>query len=135
MGIGIYKQGQGYWTRMMSAVGGGMLVASCAMWLWGQLQTVDVPFDQIYLMGGVAAGVMLFGGLLVYWLVYAKVATSEFLIATEGEMKKVNWSSRKEILGSTWVVIAVSFIIAALLFVVDLGFSTFFKIIKVLETG
>ena len=30
------------------------------------------------------------------------------MIATEGEMKKVNWSTRREILGSTWIVIGLT---------------------------
>jgi preprotein translocase subunit SecE len=48
-------------------------------------------------------------------------------------MKKVNWSTRREVMGSTWVVIAASFIIAAILYVVDLGFQYFFVAIDVLQ--
>ena len=34
------------------------------------------------------------------------------MIATEGEMKKVNWSTRREIIGMTWVVIGLTVFIA-----------------------
>ena len=40
------------------------------------------------------------------------------LIATDGEMKKVNWSTRKEIVGSTWVVVAATFLLTAVLIAV-----------------
>jgi len=56
-----------------------------------------------------------------------------FLSATEGEMKKVNWSTRKEVLGSTRVVIVIAFLIAVCLFVVDFGFGWFFRTIGLLE--
>lgn len=133
MGLGMYKPEQGYWTRMCSAIGGGVMVASAAAWLWNQLSTVKTSYPIQYLQGGVAIVILFVGGLLVYWLCYAKPRTSEFLIATEGEMKKVNWSTRREIIGSTWVVITVAFIIASLIFVVDIGFSEFFKAVGVLE--
>ena len=53
------------------------------------------------------------------------------MIATEGEMKKVSWSSKKEIVGSTKVVIVTLLIMGAILFLVDLFFSYFFKLINV----
>ena len=34
MALAIYKPGQGYWTRMLSAVGMGILVLAGAYWLW-----------------------------------------------------------------------------------------------------
>lgn len=48
-------------------------------------------------------------------------------------MKKVNWTSYKEVKGSTIVVIAATFLIAGFLFVVDLAFSNFFSWIDVLQ--
>ena len=49
-------------------------------------------------------------------------------------MKKVNWSTRKEVIGSTWVVVVACFLIAAFLFSIDFVFAMFFRAIKVLET-
>ncbi|RNC82861.1 MAG: preprotein translocase subunit SecE [Phycisphaera sp.] len=57
----------------------------------------------------------------------------DFLIATDGEMKKVNWSTRKEVQGSTIVVVIASFLLAFAIFVVDYGFGAFFKLIGVLQ--
>ncbi|MEQ9616565.1 MAG: preprotein translocase subunit SecE [Phycisphaerales bacterium] len=135
MGIGVYKPGQGYWTRMMSAIGAGLVVGAGVAYVWEQLEKVDVTFERVYLQGGVAAGLVLIFAALIYRFIYAAPKTSDFLIATEGEMKKVNWSTRREIIGSTWVVIAVAFGIALILFVVDIGFSEFFRWVGLLEVS
>jgi preprotein translocase subunit SecE len=56
------------------------------------------------------------------------------MIATEGEMKKVSWSTKNEIIGSTKVVIMFTVLLALVLFVVDLAFQTMFSSIGVLKT-
>jgi preprotein translocase SecE subunit len=201
--LSMYKAGQGYWTRMMSAIFFGVLVAGGALWLSGQIETIDFKpeswrytvesdasslapnsevelqrsnvrigsafvrsvdgdtvelvnlnmgagniangvqsiavegqqpviveglqvvqrFEKTYLQGGVAAATLLLGAIIIFYLCYTNKRTSEFLIATEGEMKKVNWSSRREVFGSTWVVIGISVIIATILFVTDILFQ------------
>ena len=57
------------------------------------------------------------------------------MIATEGEMKKVNWSTRREILGSTKVVIVSVIILSMILFLVDVAFMGFFILIGVLKSN
>ncbi|HVZ93544.1 MAG TPA: preprotein translocase subunit SecE [Phycisphaerales bacterium] len=142
MDFGIYKPDQGYWTRMMTALGAGAMVASLA--LWANLQLTGVTFgtkrqdgtyalDPQYIQFSVAAVIIIAGAILVYWLVYHKPRTSEFLISAEGEMKKVNWSTPREIMGSTWVVMGISLLLVIALLVVDLAFSRFFHWIKVLQ--
>ena len=224
-----YKAGQGYWTRLMSAIGFGMLVAAGAFWAWSTIegkvtppmkswtmaitapgavnvsaafpagatvgvvgeahsdaedagtaivvsaertgeQTADIvlrdmlitsnqvsgqtlqqlrgstgrlygitnrvgvpAFNLQYLQGGVAVGVLVIGGVLVVWFCYLSRKSGEFLIATEGEMKKVNWSSRREVFGSTWVVIIISLVIGVILFVADLLFSQLSTWVGVLD--
>lgn len=133
-----YKPSQGYWTRMMSGIAGGTLALAGGFWVSAQLQSIDfkgmgIGVDRTLIQGGVVALIILVSAMLLFWLVYRKPSTSEFLIATEGEMKKVNWSSRREIFGSTWVVIGISVIIAAFLFLVDLAFHGFFEWIGVLK--
>ncbi|MBP7052790.1 MAG: preprotein translocase subunit SecE [Phycisphaerae bacterium] len=49
------------------------------------------------------------------------------MIAAEGELKKVNWSSRKEVAVSTLIVIVVVFVMAAILGVTDVVFSMIFR--------
>jgi preprotein translocase SecE subunit len=220
--LSIYKPGQGYWTRLMSAIGWGTLVAAAAIWLSGQLGAITPPIemyrldvrtpdggpvtgvgpqDEIqlftntgedptafgyvesvdgsiisvpellntsedfqlsrdaqrvetpggrevgrvqqrttvyafqieFVQGGAAVVVLLVGGFFVYWFCYSGKKSGDFLIATEGEMKKVNWSTRREVMGSTWVVIGISLLIAAVLFFADLIFRWFFTLLRVIE--
>jgi preprotein translocase SecE subunit len=56
------------------------------------------------------------------------------MIATEGEMKKVNWSTRREVTGSTTVVIALTVFIALLCFLFDTVFNVVFKWLGVLKS-
>ncbi len=226
MALGLYKAGQGYWIRVITAAAAATVLVAAAAWCWQQAGAIQLPIGQrsmtvsatvaqtppapgqtmtllgatsdesigtanvrqytpiggalgtlvldkvrmnegvdfnqatrvrgpdptayaanisadsrvaipiiepIYLQAGVVGVLLAIGGWLVYWLVGVKKGTVEFLIATDGEMKKVNWSSRKDIIGSTWVVIIASLLIAASLFVVDVLFAQFFELIGVLE--
>jgi preprotein translocase subunit SecE len=134
MALRIYKSGQGYWTRMMTAVGGGILVIAGAWWIHQQIVSIGNTSQTVeYASWGVALLPVLIFGFLIYKWVGIKPATCDFMIATEGEMKKVNWPSRKEVVGSTWIVICCVFLMAALLFAADFMFSSFFRWIKVLD--
>lgn len=243
MSLGIYKQGQGYWVRVLTAAALGIAIIAAAAWGWGQAGIVRLParqwtlslsnvqgeiqpgesvvlefydtqgenpeaietlgsavidsynagksasgvlvisafqdnpdiaqrakdpvhlserandavrayigapgsqsvtalvrggtpipiFPILYLQVAVAGGIMLIGAFAIYIFVGAKKNSVEFLIATDGEMKKVNWTSYKEVKGSTIVVIAATFLIAGFLFLVDNVFSRFFIWIDVLQ--
>ncbi len=87
----------------------------------------------IFLQAGIAVVLLGLGGPLIYRWVGTKPATADFLIATEGEMKKVNWPPKKEVIGSTWVVIICVALLVTLLFLADILFSTLFKLIGVLN--
>jgi preprotein translocase subunit SecE len=62
----------------------------------------------------------------LYWLVN-KPTVADFLISAEGELKKVSFSSKKEITVSTFVVIAVVFLMTAMLGMADFCFNLFFS--------
>ncbi len=48
MALSIYKPGQGYYTRMLSAVGVGVIVLSGVAWLWEKMPTIrSIPVDQM----------------------------------------------------------------------------------------
>jgi len=74
----------------------------------------------------VPAGLFVILGLLIFWLIN-KPSVADFMIAAEGEMKKVSWSSRKEIAVSTFIVIMVVIVMAVVLSVTDLSFRVFFN--------
>jgi len=234
MNLGIYKPGQGYWVRVLTAIFAGSVALAGAMWAWQQAATIAIPtptrqvtlagesgevtegmtlellgpsedadarvaygtavvleakpststthsivvgevemtpdeegqdryfgqathvgtpageggarsmmarindsvgiraFEPLYLQAGMAGLVMLLSAVLILYFVGVKRQTVDFLIATDGEMKKVNWSTRREIIGSTWVVVASSFIIAMFLFLVNSVFSSLFSALGVL---
>ena len=129
----IYKPGQGRNTRMWTAVGYGSLVSWFAYFLWKKFEIVDVgQYTQVVQVGAAVLALTVLG-LLGYWALGLNKRINDFLIATEGEMKKVNWTSRKEIIGSTKVVIVVVIGMSVLLFVVDVFFMGFFTAIGVLK--
>lgn len=133
---GIYRPGEGYWTRVMTAIAAGVLVLIGASWLWGLLESVRIgTIDSNYIGGGGAVLLVAIFGSLIYWLVGVKPASVDFLVATEVEMKAVNWSTRREIFGSTWVVLAVSLLITLFVYAFDLAFSYGFARMGVLDAG
>ena len=121
----IYRKAQGRWTRLGTVVGVGVLVVIGARYAWTQLQgSGDLLRWTIPLA-------LMIGCFFVLLRVVNSKRPADFMIATEGEMKKVSWSSKKEIVGSTKVVIVTLLIMGAVLFVVDLAFRAFFKFINV----
>jgi len=136
MAVGIYKKGQGYWTRLMSAIALGLLVLMGVVWLWDLLATARIGSIQTAYVQAASAVIVLavFGG-LGFYLIGLKPKVVDFMIATEGEMKKVNWSSRREVLGSTWVVIVFVILVAIYCLCADLAFETLFRALGVLEAA
>ena len=62
-------------------------------------------------------------GVLLIWLAYRIVNVptfADFLIATEAEMNKVSWTTRKRLLQDTVVVLTTVFLFTTFLFVVDI---------------
>lgn len=83
---------------------------------------LSIPsFERVYVQAGVAGIIVLVGGFLTFKFVGRSPKSVDFLIATDEEMRKVNWSTRKIILNSTYVVIGATFLIAAYIFLFDLG--------------
>src|SRR4051794_6448914 len=74
---------------------------------------------------GVAVGFLLLYTVIAVRLMN-KPSNVDFLIATDSEMKKVNWTSRKELIGSTKVVVVFMFLIATFLFLIDQVFHLMF---------
>ena len=89
--------------------------------------------NRIYIQSIIAV-VILLGAGLGGFSVMNRPNVVDFFIATEGEMRKVNWPSRPELIGATWLVICGTFLLAISITVVDLGFLEFFKKIKVIQT-
>jgi preprotein translocase SecE subunit len=120
--FGIYKRGQGKYTRLGSAFGLGIVVVLGCLLLYRKLEGADLGlWVSTMVPVGVSAGFA-----LLIFLLSNNPSVADFLIAAEGEMKKVSWSSRKEIAVSTFIVIVLVVILAMLLLVSDLSFRLFF---------
>ena len=222
-GWGIYKFGQGYWVRVLTAIFAGTLILAGGVWSWSRTAIVSVPitgyalsvtqvtgavsggatvdlfkgqekvgtgtvdsfslfddkksglsrisavsfekgkvvadvdrvrvgeasaptfaaavaarepkylFPRIYLQGAVSGLIVLIGCFFLYRLVGYSPPSVDFLVATDSEMKKVNWSTRQVIQDSTMVVIGATFLIAAYIFISDFGLSKVMEVIGVLQ--
>lgn len=129
----IYKIGQGYYTRIWSGVAYGVMVLWMAHFLYVKCEVFGEGATTRYVQVGIAVATILGFGLVGYWALALNRRVCDFLIATEGEMKKVNWSSRKEVMGATRVVIVTVVALGTVLFMVDVFFIVFFSAIGVLR--
>ena len=126
MALEIYKSGQGRYVRIGTAIGAAVVMLVLANYLRVILDrnlSNDEAFRQYktYIEYAVPAAVLAAMALvLAYFL--NKPNFVDFLIATESEMKKVSWSSRAELLGSTAVVIVTVFLLALVIWLVDTFF-------------
>ena len=118
----IYKRGQGKYTRLCSAFGAAIIAALGCLQLYKKLEATDLG---LWIETMAPVGLFVAIAVLIFYLVN-KPTAADFLIAAEGEMKKVSWSSKKEIMVSTVVVIVVVALMASLLGFTDLVFARLF---------
>jgi len=116
------------------ALGLGLLSVLGCWSLYNKLDGITslTPTAKVWVQAGVPAVLFLVLG----WAIYKVLNTpkyADFMIATEGEMKKVSCSSKKEIITSTKVVIWTVLILSVLLAAVDFGFQVLFRFIHVLK--
>jgi preprotein translocase subunit SecE len=130
-----YKPGQGIHVRWGTAIGAAVLSISGAYFMYEQLrivtfgnQSVDEYFHMLVPVALLAAA--MYG---IYRVVGRAHSAVDFMIATEGEMKKVNWSTRREVWGATKVVIVTVLALGFVLALVDAMFMAFFGSVGVLK--
>lgn len=119
----IYKPGQGKYTRLCTGFSVGIIVGFGCLQLYRMLNGADV---NLWITAIVPVAIWVALSAVTYW-VLNRPAVADFMIAAEGELKKVNWSSRKEVAVSTAIVIVVVFVMAALLGATDMVFSIVFR--------
>ena len=131
----IYKKGQGYWTRMGTVAGILLIAGFTTFTLYEQIPPL---FSTLETGRAVAAGIcvgFLLGYAFIAWKLLNKPSHVDFLIATDSEMKKVNWTSRRELIGSTKIVIIFMFFVAIFLFAVDTIFGYLMYWIHVMDVS
>ena len=122
MSFKIYKRGQGYYTRLYGGIALFAVVAIGCYKLHGQLGV----YNSVAIETLIPAGVCVAFSALIFWLTN-KPSLCDFLIAAEGEIKKVSWSSRGEIIASTTVVMVVVALLAGMIFAADFVFIGLFR--------
>jgi preprotein translocase SecE subunit len=127
MGWRIYRPNDGILMRRISTISILLFTGfGCLRWYQWLIDT-----DWWGVNGGVAgaAAIGAFGLLLSFYVCFVSAKASTFLIEVENELRKVTWpnlspwfSTESEVWASTYVVITVLVIMAALLYGVDLIF-------------
>jgi preprotein translocase SecE subunit len=123
MAFAVYKRDQGKYTRLGSGFTLVILIGLGCFQLYRKLDATDLG---LWTKTMIPAGLFVALGTLSFWLVN-RITVADFMISAEGEMKKVSWSSRKEIAVSTFIVILVVVLLAIVLGVTDLFFQLVFN--------
>ena len=104
-------------------------------WFHDIFATVNWGMNPIFLSWGIGGLFVALCAPLIYMLVARNVTAVDFLVATESEMKKVSWPTRREVTGSTIIVIFTSVTIALFCFCFDRAFFLLFVQLHVLNPG
>jgi preprotein translocase subunit SecE len=124
---GLYKRNQGRVARQVTFA---VLAVMVALGAWSM--SVTWVAEVSALRYGVPAATLVVG----LWISYRLVNVSkfaDFLIAVEGEMAKVSWPGRSELIRSTIVVIFTIMFLAAILFMYDVVWQWLLKALGVLR--
>jgi preprotein translocase subunit SecE len=132
------KPGQGRWVRLSAIVFVGALTAfgcyafyqlpSLTSSWWLDVVRKDLFGKALALKPILFPSVGIFATVMfVVYLLLNQEKWAEFLIETEGELKKVSWPPRKEYVGSAVVVVLVVVVISVFLHFVDKGLSGLMK--------
>ncbi len=132
--LDLYKPGQGAVVRWCSAIGLGVVALAFASFVLDQLRRFEFS-ENLLVRYLIPVVIVLASGLGIFHLFGRSRRVVDFMIATESEMRKVNWSTRREVLGATRVVIVTVLALGIVLFVVDVLFMLFFEWIGVLRIG
>ena len=125
--VDLYKPMQGWYARVYTAVGLGVVVAAGA-WKMSESTLEYAPLLRFGLPAAFAA--------VLGWVVFRIVhfpPFAEFLIATEAEMNKVSWTSKDDLIRATTVVLTTVVLMAVFLFLVDTLWTFILRLIGVLQ--
>lgn len=150
--FGVYKKGLGVYSRIAVGIALGILALFASISLYNVLidlpniaESARIPLIDVGLTWGLVCAFLLF--VFLCFLIGIFVAgfetgikpldaggkrTVEFLIDTQGELQKVSWPTRYELVGSTAVVIVSVIVIGIFILGVDWFVSVIMEYIGVL---
>jgi preprotein translocase SecE subunit len=128
MGLELTKKGQGTLARATAYALGAALVVYGAIRLYANLPggfhtvlTAGLPIVGDLTIRKVVAVVVAGLGLLGLHLVLNRPRSTDLLIETEGEMRKVTWPTGPEVFNATLVVVLVTTVLAVAMSAFDWG--------------
>jgi preprotein translocase subunit SecE len=125
--VDLYKPMQGWYARVYTAIGLGVIVAAGAY----RMSESTLEYGPLLRFGMPAAFAAVLG-----WVVFRIIhfpPFAEFLVATEAEMNKVSWTSKDDLIRATTVVLTTVVLMAVFLFVVDTLWTFILRMIGVLQ--
>jgi preprotein translocase subunit SecE len=125
----LYKPMQGWYARIYTAAGLG-LIAAAGVW---RIHEASVEYTL-----GWRLGLPIVFAALLGWIVFRIIEFppfAEFLIATSGEMNKVSWTSKDDLIRATTVVLSTVVVMAVFLYFVDALWTFILRLIGVLQFG
>ena len=126
-----YKRNQGKVVRQVTAVC-LLLILGYALWSLAQGPLAEVKETKPAVGLGIPFGLFAIGAWFIFRLMnYPPLA--DFLISVEAEMDKVTWVSKADLHRSTVVVLVTMIFLGLLLFVFDVFWGWFFRLIGFLE--
>jgi preprotein translocase SecE subunit len=125
----VYKKGQGYWTRIGTVAAAGLIAVYTALFLYNEIYPLS-PHGALISVAAFIAGFA-----LIFYYITNRPYVVDFLIATDSEMKKVNWTTKAELIGSTKIVIIFILIIMLYLLLCDTVFGYLFYWLHVLKVS
>ncbi len=128
--VGFYKPLQGWYARLYTAIGLGVIVG---LGIYRVFETLKES-SPLGIRFGVPAALALVSGWLIFRVVQYPPFV-EFLIATEAEMNKVSWTSREDLKRATTVVLVTVALMSVYLFGVDWVWSNLLQFLGVLKFG
>ena len=120
MALELYKSAQGRYVRVGTAIAAALVALAVSYYAWGLLSRhlLDDFVYKVYVVYAAPAALFaVMAGVTAYYLNKPKIA--DFFIATESEMKKVSWSNKAELVGSTVVVIVTVILLALFIYFAD----------------
>jgi len=125
--LAIYKQQQGRTLRSATGVALGLVDMVLCYVTYEKLAAYlpDGAYKD-YLVYGIPAVLFTVLGIVAFYYMNTP-RLADFLIATENEMKKVSWSSRAELIGSTIVVIGTVLVLALVIWGADMFITWAYK--------
>ena len=124
---GVYKRNQGRIARQVTCAVLWVLVLLGA-WRLNQHWISESNLYR-YLIPGILIAV----GMWISYRVVNMSSFADFLISVEGEMAKVSWPNRTELVRSSIVVILTIVVLAGILFTYDLLWKVLLKALRILD--